>query len=169
MEKDEQKQQGNNTNEQPQGQPVDTPAFVKKLLGEIGCQYEQSPGNQSEIITTYQGEKFAIRSAMGYPFIRIHDMWWYTVDLDNLEEIVSVKRAINEVNAAMPGFTVVFNMSEPENMMGVHTMSEILLIEPIPNTAGFLQHILNGFFQQKKNFAQCLENIKKENTEEKGN
>ncbi len=167
MEKDEQKVQGNN--EHPQGQPVDTPAFVKKLLEQLGCQYEEAPNNPSEILTTYQGEKFAIRSAKGYPFIRIHDMWWYTVDLDNLEEIVSVKRAINEVNAAMPGFTIVFNMSEPDKMMGVHTMSEILLIEPIPNTVGYFQHVLNGFFQQKKNFAQCLEAIKKADSDEKGN
>ncbi|MBR6043456.1 MAG: hypothetical protein K6G31_10985 [Paludibacteraceae bacterium] len=169
MEKDEQKQQGNNTNEQPKGQPVDTPGFVKKLLEQLGCPYEASANNPSEIIATYQGEKFAIRSAPGYPFVRIHDMWWYSVDLDNLEDIVSTKKAINEVNAAMPGFTIVFNMSEQEKMMGVHTMSEILLIEPIPNTAGYLQHILNGFFQQKKNFAQCLEAIKKADNSEKGN
>lgn len=166
MEKDEQ-QQRNNPNEK-NGQPVDTPGFVKKLLEQLGCPYENT-NNPAEIITTYQGEKFAIRSASGYPFVRIHDMWWYTVDLDNLEEIVSAKKAINEVNAAMPSFTIVFNMSEEEKMMGIHTMSEILLIEAIPNPAGYLQHILNGFFQQKKNFSQCLEAVKKADNSEKGN
>ena len=50
MEKDEQKQQGNNTNEQPKGQPVDTPGFVKKLLEQLGCPYEASANNPSEII-----------------------------------------------------------------------------------------------------------------------
>jgi len=48
-------------------------------------------------------------------------------------------------------------------------MSEILLIEAIPNPAGYLQHILNGFFQQKKNFSQCLEAVKKADNSEKGN
>lgn len=165
--KNEGQNAANGQGQQPK--PVDTPAFVKKLLETMGCQYEVNPQNEMEVLTTFQGEKFAIRTAMGYPFVRIHDMWWNSVEMEDLEEVARARKAINEVNGAMPSFTIVYNMSEQEKLMGIHTMAEILLIEAIPNPAGYLHHILEGFFQQKRNFFQCLEAIKKAEKAEKGN
>ena len=166
MENENQNQPNGQQNEQPQngqqqGQPIDTPAFIKKMLETMGCQCQENPENKYDPLFKYQGESFAIRTQVGYPFVRIHDMWWYSVDMDNLDEIVRVRKAVNELNIAMPGFSVVYTMSEEEKMMGIHTMAELLMIPAIPNPVGFFQHVLGGFFQQKKNFAQCLDAIKK--------
>lgn len=155
----------NSQNEQ-QRKPFDTPAFIKALLDKMGCKCEANPQNQLEFSTTFQGEKFAIRAQVGYPFVRIHDMWWNSVEMDKMEDVFMAREAVNQINGAMPGYSVIYNMSPQEKLMGIHTMAEVLMIDAIPDPIGYLQRILEGFFQQKRNYFQCVEAMKKAQAQE---
>lgn len=159
--KNKEGQEQQNAQAQQAGKPVDTPAFIKKMLETLGCKTEENKDNKNAILTTYQGEKFVIETAIGIPFIRIHDFWWYTVDMEDMAEMNRVRETINRINMVMPGFSVVYEISPKEKLMGVHTGAEVVMIEPIPNCVGYFQRTLDGFIQQKKNFADCLAALKK--------
>ena len=110
---------------------------------------------------TYQGEHFHIDTWKDCLMIGIWDTWWGTVDLDDLDDVSRIRKAINIVNINS-FLTMVYSIDLEHQQFVVHTKRQCLLIPQIPKVEHYLAAMLAGFFDVQRSFKEELDKLRKE-------
>ncbi|MBR0265272.1 MAG: hypothetical protein IJQ60_15490 [Prevotella sp.] len=120
-------------------------------LAKLGCPYELSNEDNDLLYFRYQGECFMVRSNDEEPYIVIYDYEWEGVALDDIDEVVRLRKAINEANWKGCVSTF-FSIDEETKTMDVHSKSVAYFTTDIPNPERYLCLELNEFFNAHQYF-----------------
>lgn len=132
------------------------------LLRQLNCEVEQKG---EDMYFTYQNEHFMVEASNECRFIVVWDLYWYKVSLDNQEEVLQVKEAVNRLNDIASN-TVLYHEDKEANTLNVLTRSYHLLIPNIPSSKDYLSAILANFFETKQFFGKVLDVVSKKVKEE---
>ncbi len=133
-----------------------------ETLRKLNCDVHFDEEDENTLYFIYQGEHFRIDTYHNCGFLQIYDVWWKTVDLDDIDEICNVRKAINNVNLRCP-CTVFYTIQEDKKLLAVHTKRECVFIPEIPSIEGYLATILGDFFRVKQTFVSEMAEISRRN------
>lgn len=117
-----------------------------ETLTNLGCPYNLADDGDDEIFFHYQGESFIMSPNDGRRFISICKYAWDGVELDDIEEVVRLRKAINEANWRS-GVTSMFSIDEDDKIMNVHCKSMFYFSADIPCPEVYLSVVLKEFFK----------------------
>lgn len=156
----------NDTSQQQQGAEFDTRLFCIELLKKVNCEVTIDEEDPDHLSFMFQGAPFHIDTCKGYLLICIWNTWWGTFDLNDLDEVARVRKAINIINTNS-NLTMLYSIDEENQKVVVHTKRTCLLIPEIPNTDQYLIAMLTGFFDIQRHFKEVLDNLRNEENAEK--
>lgn len=125
---------------------VETTDLFLDTLTKIGCQYTLCEGDDNRIYFSFQGERFMAITQKGIKYACIWDPNWTHAELDDIDEVSRLRKAINTSNISTYVDTV-FTIDEEEKTMDVHSKSTILFIPSIPDLDDYLCAELDRFFR----------------------
>lgn len=129
---------------------MDTAAFVQKLLEKLNCKYDsEDDGAQNNTYFVYQGEHFVLSCFRDNAWVRIIDVQWYHCELDNLEEISCMQKAINAANAKQV-CSAVYGINYEDNEFGVYSKCDFPIYNQFPSPDQYLASWLSNFFRLKQ-------------------
>ena len=116
---------------------------VISILKELECSFD----DEEEVINfEYKDEKFAIIVEEGNPFIQLLNLDMMTISMENHDEVIRLK---NAVNAANYNCYVSIRYDIQWNEISAIGGANILFESFIPNRKELLQFILAKFFEMK--------------------
>lgn len=115
-------------------------------LTKIGCQYHLGEGEDERIYFAYQGEHFFAEASNEAKFLHLWDTHWEHVELEDIDELSRLRKAINLSNLNM-SVTTVYTIDEEEKTMDVHCKMTTVFIPEIPDSDEYLRVILDNFFR----------------------
>lgn len=131
-----------------------------ETLTKIGCQYEfGEEEDDDQIYFSYQGEHFFADAKNENWYVNIHDMFWYDVELYDINDFARLKKVINDsnqVNSVMTFYTI----DEVGKKIDVHCRSIILFVSQIPNMEEYLRLELNEFFRPHRFVINEMEKLR---------
>lgn len=131
------------------------------VLRQLNCKVEFDEENADKMFFTYQGENFCAVASNDCLVATLYDFAWGGVDLDDLDEVSMLRKAINDVNMYTP-VTLVYTIDKDENKMIAHTKRQVLMVPQIPDLEKYLAAMLSSFFDVQRSLAQELDNLCKE-------
>lgn len=150
-----------NNNKMEEKQNISTRDLCVEILRKLNCEVQFDEENEYTMFFTYQGENFRIDTWKDCLMIGIWDTWWGTVDLDDLDDVSRIRKAINTVNINS-FLTLVYSIDQEHQQFAVHTKRQCLLIPQIPNAERYMAAMLAGFFDVQRNFKEELDKIRRE-------
>ena len=148
-------------NNMEEKQNISTRDLCVEILRELNCEVQFDEENEYTMYFTYQGENFRIDTWKDCLMVGIWDTWWGTVDLDDLDDVSRIRKAINTVNINSC-LTLVYSIDQEHQQFAVHTKRQCLLIPQIPNAERYMAAMLAGFFDVQRNFKEELDKIRRE-------
>lgn len=139
----------------------DTKQFCLDILKRLNCEVHIDETAPDHLRFMFQGEPFHIEVTKGYLMICIWNTWWSTFDINDLDEVARVRKAINIMNTN-GNLTLLYSIEEEGQKLAVHTKRTCLLIPEIPNSDQYLFAMLSGFFDIQRHFKEVLDNLAKE-------
>ena len=115
-------------------------------LTKLGCQYQLGEGEDNRIFFAYQGEHFFADTTNDIKYVHLWDTHWGHVDLYDIDEVCSIRKAINLSNLNT-SVTTVFTIDEAGKNMDVHSKSTIPFLSSMPDLDDYLRVELNDFFR----------------------
>ncbi|MBO7553757.1 MAG: hypothetical protein J6T82_06970 [Bacteroidaceae bacterium] len=115
-------------------------------LTKIGCQYHLGEGEDERIYFAYQGEHFFAEASNEAKFLHLWDTHWEHVELEDIDELSRLRKAINYSNLNM-SVTTVYTIDEEEKTMDVHCKMTTVFTPEIPALDEFLRVVLDNFFR----------------------
>ena len=132
---------------------------VFEILEEMECTGEYD--KDGEIVFSYKDSDFYIKTYEdNHQFIEIWEYSWKQVNMNNADEVTKVYRAINFVNC-MGDISVSYSFNE-NNEMCIHFGTRTLFFAHIPNRKGYLEYLLERFFDAHKLFGYKLQRLYEE-------
>ena len=125
---------------------VGTRDLLLDTLTKIGCQYELGEEEDQKIVFAFQGEQFIAYANNEWKFVQLWDTHWGHIELDDVEELSRLRKAINAANLNNSVSTV-FTIDEVGKTMDVHCKSTILFIPTIPSIDEYLKFELLEYFR----------------------
>ena len=104
---------------------------------------------------------FMINASNECRMITIWDQFWYDVNLDNLEDVSRVRKAINSVNISIAP-TLVYSFVEETNKMWVHTKLTALFDTEISDKQNYFRALFSCFFDAHRWLLAEIDRLKKE-------
>jgi hypothetical protein len=150
-----------NNNNMEENQNLSTRDLCVEVLRKLNCEVQFDEENEYTMFFTYQGESFRIDTWKDCLMIGIWDVWWGTVDLDDLDDICHIRKAINTININS-FLTMVYSIDQEGQRFAVHTKRQCLLVPQIPNIENYLAAMLAGFFDVQRSFKEELGRLRKE-------
>ena len=150
-----------NKNDMEENQNISTRDLCVEILRKLNCKVQFDEENEYTMYFTYQGENFRIDTWKDCLMVGIWDTWWGTVDLDDLDDVSRIRKAINTVNINS-FLTLVYSIDQEHQQFAVHTKRQCLLIPQIPNAERYMAAMLAGFFDVQRNFKEELDKIRRE-------
>lgn len=150
-----------NNNNMEENQNISTRDLCVEILRKLNCEVQFDEENEYTMYFTYQGENFRIDTWKDCLMVGIWDTWWGTVDLDDLDDVSRIRKAINTVNINSC-LTLVYSIDQEHQQFAVHTKRQCLLIPQIPNAERYMAAMLAGFFDVQRNFKEELDKIRRE-------
>lgn len=150
-----------NNDNMEENQNVSTRGLCVEVLRKLNCDVQFDEEDDSIMFFTYQGERFRIDTWKDCLMIRIWDTWWGTIDLDDLDDVSRIRKAINIVNINS-FLTMVYSIDQEHQQFAVHTKRQCLLIPQIPNVENYLAAMLAGFFDVQRSFKEELDKLRRE-------
>ena len=150
-----------NKNDMEENQNLSTRDLCVEVLRKLNCEVQFDEENEYTMFFTYQGENFRIDTWKDCLMIGIWDVWWGTVDLDDLDDICHIRKAINTININS-SLTMVYSIDQEGQRFAVHTKRQCLLVPQIPNIENYLAAMLAGFFDVQRSFKEELGRLRKE-------
>ena len=120
--------------------------LLLETLTAIGCQYKIGEGDDDRIRFAYQGENFVVAADNQRPYINIWDYAWGSVELDDIDEVSRLRKAINVANW-QNSVTTVFTIDKENNSIDVHCKTTIILIPELPDIVDYMKVELGEFFR----------------------
>lgn len=150
-----------NNNKMEEKQNISTRDLCVEILRKLNCEVQFDEENEYTMFFTYQGENFRIDTWKDCLMIGIWDTWWGTVDLDDLDDVSRIRKAINTVNINS-FLTMVYSIDQEGQHFAVHTKRQCLLVSQIPNIENYLAAMLAGFFDVQRSFKEELDKLRRE-------
>ena len=150
-----------NVNNMEENQNISTRDLCVEVLRKLNCEVQFDEENEYTMFFTYQGENFRIDTWKDCLMIGIWDVWWGTVDLDDLDDICHIRKAINTININS-FLTMVYSIDQEHQQFAVHTKRQCLLIPQIPNVERYMAAMLAGFFDVQRSFKEELDKLRRE-------
>lgn len=150
-----------NKNDMEENQNISTRDLCVEVLRKLNCEIQFDEENEYTMYFTYQGEHFHIDTWKDCLMIGIWDTWWGTVDLDDLDDVSRIRKAINVVNINS-FLTMVYSIDQEHQQFVVHTKRQCLLIPQIPDVEHYLASMLAGFFDVQRSFKEELDKLRRE-------
>jgi len=150
-----------NNNSMEENQNISTRDLCVEVLRKLNCEVQFDEENEYILYFTYQGENFRIDTWKDCLMIGIWDVWWGTVDLDDLDDICHIRKAINTININS-FLTMVYSIDQENQRFAVHTKRQCLLVPQIPNIENYLAAMLAGFFDVQRSFKEELDKLRRE-------
>lgn len=150
-----------NVNKMEEKQNISTRDLCVEILRKLNCEVQFDEENEYTMFFTYQGENFRIDTWKDCLMIGIWDTWWGSVDLDDLDDICHIRKAINTININS-FLTMVYSIDQEGQRFAVHTKRQCLLVPQIPNIENYLAAMLAGFFDVQRSFREELDRLRRE-------
>lgn len=150
-----------NNNYMEENHKLSTRDLCAEVLRKLNCDVQFDDENEYNMHFSYQGEKFSVETWEDGLMITIWDTWWGTVDLDNLDDVSRVRKAINTINVRQ-GFTLMYSIDEKSQKFAVHTKRQCLLIPQIPQIENYMVAMLTGFFDAQRSFKEEYDRLRLE-------
>lgn len=150
-----------NNNNMEENQNLSTRDLCAEVLRKLNCDVQFDDENEYNMHFSYQGENFSVETWEDGLMITIWDTWWGTVDLDNLDDVSRVRKAINTINVRQ-GFTLMYSIDEKSKRFAVHTKRQCLLIPQIPQIENYMVAMLTGFFDAQRSFKEEYDRLRLE-------
>lgn len=150
-----------NKNDMEENQNISTRDLCVEVLRKLNCEVQFDEENEYTMFFTYQGENFRIDTWKDCLMIGIWDVWWGSVDLDDLDDICHIRKAINTININS-FLTMVYSIDQENQRFAVHTKRQCLLVPQIPNIENYLAAMLAGFFDVQRSFKEELDRLRRE-------
>ena len=150
-----------NNNNMEENKNISTYDLCVEVLRKLNCEVQFDKENEYTMYFTYQGEHFQINTWKDCLMIGIWDTWWGIVDLDDLDDVSRIRKAINIVNVNS-FLTMVYSIDQENHQFAVHTKRQCLLIPQIPNVEHYLASMLAGFFDVQRSFKEELDKLRRE-------
>ena len=154
-----------NKNDMEENQNISTRDLCAEVLCKLNCDVQFDEENEYNMYFTYQGENFSVDTWENGLMITIWDTWWGTVDLDDLDDVSRVRKAINNINVRQ-NLTLMYSIDEKGQKFAVHTKRQCLLIPQIPQIENYMAAMLTGFFDVQRSFKEEYDRLR---LEEKAN
>ena len=142
-------------------QNISTRDLCVEVLRKLNCEVQFDEENEYTMYFTYQGEHFHIDTWKDCLMIGIWDTWWGTVDLDDLDDVSRVRKAINNINVRQ-NLTLMYSIDEKGQKFAVHTKRQCLLIPQIPQIENYMAAMLTGFFDVQRSFKEEYDRLRLE-------
>lgn len=150
-----------NNNYMEENHKLSTRDLCADVLRKLNCDVQFDDENEYNMHFSYQGENFSVETWEDGLMITIWDTWWGTVDLDNLDDVSRVRKAINNINVRQ-GFTLMYSIDEKSQKFAVHTKRQCLLIPQIPQIENYMVAMLTGFFDVQRSFKEEYDRLRLE-------
>lgn len=150
-----------NNNYMEENHKLSTRDLCADVLRKLNCDVLFDDENEYNMHFSYQGENFSVETWEDGLMITIWDTWWGTVDLDNLDDVSRVRKAINNINVRQ-GFTLMYSIDEKSQKFAVHTKRQCLLIPQIPQIENYMVAMLTGFFDAQRSFKEEYDRLRLE-------
>ena len=150
-----------NNNNMEENQNLSTRDLCAEVLRKLNCDVQFDDENEYNMHFSYQGENFSVETWEDGLMITIWDTWWGTVDLDNLDDVSRVRKAINTINVRQ-NLTLMYSIDEKSQKFAVHTKRQCLLIPQIPQIENYMVAMLTGFFDVQRSFKEEYDRLRLE-------
>ena len=150
-----------NNNNMEENQNLSTRDLCAEVLRKLNCDVQFDEENEYNMYFTYQGENFSVDTWENGLMITIWDTWWGTVDLDDLDEVSRVRKAINNINVRQ-NLTLMYSVDEKGQKFAVHTKRQCLLIPQIPQIENYMAAMLTDFFDVQRSFKEEYDRLRLE-------
>lgn len=150
-----------NKNDMEENQNISTRDLCVEILRKLNCKVQFDEENEYTMYFTYQGENFSVDTWENGLMITIWDTWWGTVDLDDLDDVSRVRKAINNINVRQ-NLTLMYSVDEKGQKFAVHTKRQCLLIPQIPQIENYMAAMLTGFFDVQRSFKEEYDRLRLE-------
>ena len=150
-----------NNNNMEENQNLSTRDLCAEVLRKLNCDVQFDEENEYNMYFTYQGENFSVDTWENGLMITIWDTWWGTVDLDDLDDVSRVRKAINTINVRQ-NLTLMYSIDEKGQKFAVHTKRQCLLIPQIPQIENYMAAMLTGFFDVQRSFKEEYDRLRLE-------
>jgi hypothetical protein len=140
---------------------------VFEILEEMECTGEYD--KDGEIVFSYKDSNFYITTYEdNHQFIEIWEYSWKRINMNNIDEVTKAYRAINFVNC-MGDISVSYSFNDNDEMC-IHFGTRTLFFAHIPNRKGYLEYLLERFFDAHKFFEHKMQTFyEKEHPSERAN
>lgn len=146
-----------NNNNMEENQNLSTRDLCVEVLRKLNCDVQFDDENEYNMYFTYQGENFSVDTWENGLMITI----WDTVDLDDLDDVSRVRKAINNINVRQ-NLTLMYSIDEKSQKFAVHTKRQCLLIPQIPQIENYMAAMLSGFFDVQRSFKEEYDRLRLE-------
>lgn len=150
-----------NKNDMEENQNISTRDLCAEVLRKLNCDVQFDEENEYNMYFTYQGENFSVDTWENGLMITIWNTWWGTVDLDDLDDVSRVRKAINNINVRQ-NLTLMYSIDEKGQKFAVHTKRQCLLIPQIPQIENYMAAMLTGFFDVQRSFKEEYDRLRLE-------
>ena len=150
-----------NNNNMEENQNLSTRDLCAEVLRKLNCDVQFDDENEYNMYFSYQGENFSVETWEDGLMITIWDTWWGTVDLDDLDDVSRVRKAINNINVRQ-NLTLMYSIDEKGQKFAVHTKRQCLLIPQIPQIENYMAAMLTGFFDVQRSFKEEYDRLRLE-------
>ena len=150
-----------NKNDMEENQNISTRDLCAEVLRKLNCDVRFDEENEYNMYFTYQGENFSVDTWENGLMITIWDTWWGTVDLDDLDDVSRVRKAINNINVRQ-NLTLMYSIDEKGQKFAVHTKRQCLLIPQIPQIENYMAAMLTDFFDVQRSFKEEYDRLRLE-------
>ena len=150
-----------NNNNMEENQNLSTRDLCAEVLRKLNCDVQFDEENEYNMYFTYQGENFSVDTWENGLMITIWDTWWGTVDLDDLDDVSRVRKAINNINVRQ-NLTLMYSIDEKGQKFAVHTKRQCLLIPQIPQIENYMAAMLTDFFDVQRSFKEEYDRLRLE-------
>ena len=136
-----------------------TKNLLVAALQHLNCKVENDGERDDKIYFNYQAENFCAIASNDCLMVTLYDFSWGAVDLDDIDEVSILRKAINEVNLYTP-VSLVYSIDKESKKMVVHTKRQILMIPQIPDIEKYLMAMLASFFEVQRSLVHELDNLR---------
>lgn len=130
-------------------------------LQHLNCKVETDDERDDKLYFNYQAETFCAIASNDCFMITLYDFSWGAIDLDDIDEVSILRKAINEVNLYAP-VSLVYSIDTENKKMVVHTKKQILMISQIPDIEKYIMAMLASFFEVQRSLASELDSLRKQ-------
>lgn len=121
-----------------------------KVLRSMNCKVERDKEATNKLNFKYQGGHFSI--FCDSKLIEIWFLFWYEIDLDDIDRLAKARRIINDLNLDCPTPCVSYAINDELQKMYIHSSVGTVFINEIPALDELLERYIDEIFEKADEF-----------------